>query len=193
MYNHNPAMPASQYEKDLWSGIRSDDKQAFNAFFSLYYPSLYHYGYKIVPQEELIKDSIQELFFNLWEQRKSIGEMYSVKSYMFVSMRRTLICNIRKQLLFTNRNQRYMAEQSRDGSGWEDPLVSTERSRESVSKLQKAMQCLSNRKREVIYLKYFAELSNAEIANLMKIKPQSVYNHVSEAIIELKKYFSTQQ
>lgn len=191
MHDKTRAVPVSQYEKELWSDIRADDKQAFSAFYSMYYHNLYHYGYKIIPQEELVKDCIQELFFKLWDQRKSIGEMYSVKSYLFVSMRRTLICNIRKQVAFASRNQRYMTEYYNESYTWEDPLVIREMKRESASKLQKAIQSLSSRKREVIYLKYFFELSNAEIASLMQIKPQSVYNHVSEAIIELKRHFES--
>lgn len=193
MHDKAHTAPVSQYEKELWSGIRADDKQAFNAFFTMYYHSLYHYGYKIVPQEELVKDCIQELFFKLWGQRKSIGEIHSVKSYLFVSMRRTLICNIRKQNAFARRNQRYMTEYYNESYTWEDPLVNREIKLEFVSKIQKAIQSLSSRKREVICLKYFFELSNAEIASLMQIKPQSVYNHVSEAIVELKKHFNSDE
>lgn len=191
MQEQAAAIPISQCEQELWSDIQSDDKQAFGSMFSTYYPKLFHFGYRMVPQEEFVKDCIQELFLKLWDQRKSIGKMYSVKSYLYVSMRRTLFNNIRKQNAFSNRNLRYVKEYYDEGPGWEDPIVYIETRHEFRVKLEKAISSLSNRKKEVIYMKYYDGLSNAEIASLMKIKPQSVYNHVSEAIIELKRQIKT--
>ncbi len=191
MQEQASAIPRHPCEKKLWSDIQADNKQAFGSFFSLYYPRLFQFGYGIIPQEDFVKDCIQELFLKLWDKRKSIGKMYSVKSYLYVSMRRTLFNNIRKQNALINRNVRYMEEYFDESSAWEDPFVYVETKREFGVKLEKAILSLSNRKREVIYLKYYEELSNSEIASLMQIKPQSVYNHVSEAIIELKRQFKT--
>ena len=178
-------------EQQLWSDIQADDKQAFSSIFSMYYQKLFHFGYKIIPQEEFVKDCIQELFLKLWDQRKSISKLYSVKSYLYVSMRRTVFNNIRRQNAFSKRNTKYVMEYYDETPNREEQLIYIETTQECKLKLEKAILSLSNRKKEVIYLKYYDGLSNSEIANLMQIKPQSVYNHVSEAIIELKRQIKT--
>ncbi len=40
---------------------------------------------------------------------------------------------------------------------------------------------MSQRQKEIIYLKFYEGLSTQEISNILNIKPQSVYNYISES------------
>jgi RNA polymerase sigma factor (sigma-70 family) len=51
-----------------------------------------------------------------------------------------------------------------------------------------ALQSLSKRQKESVYLKFYDGLSNTEIAEVMGVNIQSVYNHVSEAIGEMQEF-----
>ena len=53
-------------------------------------------------------------------------------------------------------------------------------------RLDQALQELSPRQREIIFLKYFNNLDYEEIAALLSINYQSVLNHVHKAIVRLR-------
>ena len=58
---------------------------------------------------------------------------------------------------------------------------------ETKKLVQKALAELSNRQREIIFLKFFNNLDYEEIADLLDINYQSVVNHVHRAIQKLRK------
>ena len=64
----------------LWKQLLEGDRNAFSELFRKYYRPLLNYGLKLIPQEELVKDSIQELFFVIFGNS---GEIYQ-KLSMFV-------------------------------------------------------------------------------------------------------------
>lgn len=174
------------HENELWAQIRNGDKKSLSSLFRLYSPRLFNYGYKIVPCEDFIEDCIQELFLTIWEQRKTVSNVYSVKAYLYVSMRRMVLHNLKKNRNLIKRNIQYAEEFVEEIQDIESWIVIQEIRIETKNQLNEAIKTLSNRQKEIIKLKYDDGLSNSEIAGLLKIKRQSVYNHVSEALKELK-------
>lgn len=177
-------------DRQLWDSIRNGDKYCLSLLFSRYYPKLFSYGYKIVPREEFVKDCIQELFLTIWEQRKSVSKVQSVNSYLFISMRRMIFYNLRKNKNHQKRNSVYVEEFTEESPDIETRIIGHEYEQEFRRLLKEGLQDLSTRQKEIIELKYTDGLSNSEIANLLQIRRQSVYNHVSEAIKQLKGFVS---
>lgn len=173
-------------ESKLWKEVLEGKRQALASLFHLYHQILFTYGYRIISNEEFIEDCIQELFLTIWEKHDTITQAKSVKAYLFISMRRTIFKNLRKQKNQQNRNIKYAEEKVNQSISIEDLLIEIECHNEYQKKLEEALNSLSKRGREVIYLKYYNGMSNSEIAGLMKIQRQSVYNHVSEAISEMQ-------
>ncbi len=62
-------MKKSNYAEDakLWKRLLGDDRMALSELFQKYYRPLLNYGLKLIPQEELVKDSIQESWLN-WDE-----------------------------------------------------------------------------------------------------------------------------
>ena len=71
----------------------------------------------------------------------------------------------------------------------EDLIIENEYTKEQSAKLQKALASLSRRQREVVYLRFYQNLSYSEIADLMSMQVESVYNLISKAIGALKNMF----
>lgn len=176
------------YETKLWADIRNDEKQALAKLFCKYYEYLYNYGYKIVPGEEFIKDCIQDLFLTIWKSRKTINSADSVKSYLFISMRRTIFRKLRKQKARKIRNKKYLDVSFEDLFNMEDLMIHLETQNEHKKKLIVAIDSLGKKQKEAIYLKFYEGFSSNEIAAIMGIKRQSVYNHISEGVQKLKEF-----
>ena len=181
---------ASQKPDDikLWNQIRNGDKDSLSSLFEMYYAGLFNFGFKIIPREQFIKDCIQELFLTIWEQRNTISEVHSVKSYLYVSMKRMVFSNLKKYRNYQKRNVKYAEEFPDEITDVETWIISQENQAEYRVQLHEALQVLSNRQKEVLHLKYKDGLSNSEIATLLEINRQSVYNHVSEALKQIKSF-----
>jgi len=179
---HSKIATEKRQDSDLWLDILKNDKVALANLFQLYYQRLYNYGRKLVSCEDFVKDCIQELFLTIWEQRATLSEAYSVKSYLYCCMRRTLFKNLKKKKNIKNRDCKYVSEFSEERFNIEERMIHGEIRTEYKYKLDRAINSLSSRQKEVICLKYYDGFSNKEIAHLMNIKCQSVYNHVSEAL-----------
>lgn len=172
--------------EDLWDQVRCGDKDALARLFCVNYSLLFNYGYKIVANEALVKDSIQELFLIIWRRHSHLNEAYSVKAYLIHSLRRLLLKDLQKQENRSERNKAYMEDIFEKIYNTEDLLIHFEIENERKEKLKEAIQSLNNRQREAIFLKFYGGASNREIAQIMDINIQSVYNHISNALNNLK-------
>jgi RNA polymerase sigma factor (sigma-70 family) len=71
-------------------------------------------------------------------------------------------------------------------SSIEDSIILEETSIQQSGQLRKAISELSKRQREVIFLKFFNELSYKEVAVVMEMNIEAVYNLMSKAIDSLR-------
>lgn len=178
------------YEEDiqLWERLLKDERQALSELFKKYYRPLLNYGLKIIPQEELVKDSIQELFYSIWEGRANLSEIEYIRSYLYISLRRTIF---RQNEIKQNRNKRdhsYSEEFFQHIVDTEKLMMMEEFKKEQKRELKKALAKLNPREKEVIFLKFYSGLSNTEIAQVLDVNRQSVYNYIYRAIQALKDF-----
>jgi RNA polymerase sigma factor (sigma-70 family) len=172
----------------LWMSLMEGDRDALSELFSISYSWLFNYGYKIVPNEDFVKDAIQELFLMLWKKRTSVNEAQSVKAYLFSSLRRIIFRKLEKKEHRIARNHYYQENMFEEVYNIEEVIIHFETDWEEREQLALALQSLSKRHKEAIYLKFYDGLSNAEIAEVMQINIQSVYNHISETIYEMQEF-----
>ena len=172
----------------LWSDIRAGKSESLSKLFCFSYSWLFSYGYKIIPKEAFVKDAIQELFLILWKKRETINDAISVKSYLFSSLRRIIFRRLQKKRSRMKRNHDYKKHRFKEIYNIEELMIHFETDRHQKSQLADAIQSLSKRQKEAIYLKFYNGLSNNEIAQVMEINKQSVYNHVSKAINKMQEF-----
>jgi RNA polymerase sigma factor (sigma-70 family) len=68
----------------------------------------------------------------------------------------------------------------------EEVIVREELEAEQREELLKAVNHLNSRQKETLFLRYYHGLTNAEIAEVKDINPQSVRNHLARAIMSLR-------
>lgn len=183
-------MNKDNYSEDvrLWKRLLGDDRKALSEIFQKYYRPLLNYGLKLIPQEALVKDSIQELFYSMWEQRDNLSEVEYVRSYLYISLRRAIYRQSEIQQKRNKREHSYSEEFFQHVMDKEKLMVMEEFKHEQKQELKKALATLSTREKEVIFLKFYSGLSNTEIARIMEVNRQSVYNYMYRAIQAMKKF-----
>ena len=185
------ADPEPHPDQDLfaaWQKIRSGNTAALSNLFGATFDSLYSYGYRITPQSEDVRDAIQEVFFQLWKYRENLCIPNSVRAYLFTSLRHELLNKKRASRRMDEIFKEYKIEEFDaliNYNNWEEILdLDNQESR----KLKNAIENLTPRQREAIYLKYFEGLSTKELSEILQMRAQSVYNLVLKAINNLRNY-----
>lgn len=173
-------------ESILWIQFREGEKNALGSLFELYYDDLYAYGMKLTRNEELVRDSIQDLFVKLWESRNRIKTVKQVKPYLIRAFRNLTIDQSRlaEKVPIQNVSISELPELLNFES--EDFKIETEFAQDQISKLLLALNELPPRVREAVYLRYFTGLNYDELATVMNVTIQSARNLIHQGIKSLK-------
>ena len=173
-------------EQQVWLRLRKGDAKALEILFRNYYTLLYDYGVKLATEEELVKDAIQEVFSYIWEKRKNLSAVDSVKAYLLVSLRHLLLNTLGKRRRQRAAHQEFTMDQIADAFSLEDLVIFAEQEASEQKRLRSAFRKIPARMREALYLKTYDGLTYKEIAEIMNVRPQVVGNYVSEAFHRLK-------
>ncbi|MDI3319737.1 RNA polymerase sigma factor [Pinibacter soli] len=167
----------------LWERYKSGDQHAFGQLFQRHYPSLFQFGMKITSDSILLEDSIQELFIELWQNKKPT-EVLSVKAYLLKALKYKLMRSLKKRNgNATNDLQDDMLFEL----SHETFLVERQENEERKKIVMGAFQQLSNRQKEIIYLKFYQNLSYEEVSEIMNINYQVARNLLYQSVKALKK------
>jgi RNA polymerase sigma factor (sigma-70 family) len=139
----------------LWSELRSGQRDALDGLFRLYYSSLFDYGIRIIHDEEVVKDGIQELFLRLWKRHKHIGSAGSVEAYLIYSLRRILLRSAERRTRKSEYNRMYLDEMFTDSFSIEDVIIENETNIGLKQALLKALNQLNGRQKETLFLRYY--------------------------------------
>ena len=161
------------------------DDEAFKGLYDHYIDMLFAWGYRYCKDEEAIKDSIQELFVDLYTYRRKLRVETDIDAYLFVSFRRKLAKQLKKSHI-PIRPEHIVAEQLME----EDPqqkAIRAEEGQQLRAVLQKEVTELPSRQQEVLFLRYTSELSYASVSKIMKIPVPTCRTLVSRALRQLRK------
>ena len=177
----------TEVERDglLWKEMKEGNEFAFREIFDIYSDLLFQYGTTIGSDRELIKDSVQELFITLWTHRNTIGNARSVKYYLFFSLRRIILKKLaRSKNIFSLSASRGAAllVESQD-----QVIFRREININNQQLVNCALEALPTRQKEIIFLKFYQELSNEEIEKIMNLNNQVVRNTLYKALSSLRK------
>ncbi|WPP50766.1 RNA polymerase sigma factor [Catalinimonas niigatensis] len=170
-------------EVKIWKGFQKGDRKAFAQIYQAHFSALYNYGYRFCADESLAKEGVQELFVKLWNRKENLNIPASVRYYLIKSLRRTLLDMQKKQAKFCDlpENDHSLSEHSSEF------LLIKERAIEEQNQfLEEAMDTLSKRQKEAIYLKFYENLSYEEVSSAMSLTVKSVYNLISKAVEVLR-------
>ena len=174
-------------DKTLWDALRRGDERALHEIYHRYYSVLYNYGFKIHPDDAFVKDAIQEVFINIINKHKQLGQTDNIRFYLFRSLRNKIYRTLQQQSRQQNNNKDLKNSSDEMDFSIEEQIVSNEQEEERQNEIFRLLKFLSSRQQEAIYLKYYQEFDNKKIAEVMDISYQSVRTLIYKAIKEMRK------
>ncbi len=158
-----------------------------------YYSDLFHWGLRLHGEREFVKDCIQDMFVNLWKMQQSTGAagagvVSNVRSYLLVALKTRILRELSKKHVthqsMLSDEYSFSVEFSSDLR-----LIDEEHEIYQVRKLEAVLNSLSDRQKELIYLRFYQSLSFEQIAEVMSLSRQSVYNLLQKSLGSLRKHY----
>jgi len=171
----------------FWKAFINGDDRAFEDIYKLYVDRLFAFGMKYHADRDLVQDCLQDLFANLYHYRTNLNPDVNPISYLFASLRNTVLTRLKKEQ--RNQDSPYtMANTFQLEWSAEMTWIKKEEDKHLVSKLQRMIELLPARQREIIYLKFNEELCYEEIAKMLEISVPTCRTLVYRAIKQLREH-----
>ena len=174
------------YETLYLKIVLEDDHEAFKKLFFEFYPSLCVFAGRYIAASETCEDVVQEVFFNIWKNRKSLNIHSSFRNFLVTSVRNSCTDLLRKQSSYEKYIENYPLSTS---SPSPDDIYTIN---ELEEMLQAALQKLSPNIQSAFNMSRSQKMTYNEIAATMNISPKTVESYISQALKllreELKDY-----
>jgi RNA polymerase sigma-70 factor (sigma-E family) len=161
---------------------RWDADTAVEQLYAAHYRRLVRLAVLLVRDQETAEEVVQDSFVAMHGKWRTLKEPDSGLAYL----RQTVVNRSRSVLRHRGVQARYVArhgaEQRTEQPGADQAALATER-RERVLD---AMRALPDRQREVLALRYYLDLSEAEIAATLRISRGAVKSHASRGVAALR-------
>ena len=174
----------------LWNEVCAGNQRAYSLIHQSLYSRLHTYGKRIVKDDELVDDVLQETFIRLWMKKESIGSIENVEGYFYAVMRSFCLANLRSIEVLEAKKQTIAFLDNQDSI--EDIITQREIDLKQRRIIDEALNKLPARQREIMQLRFFECLNCSEIGEVTGIKYQSVANHLHRAVQTLRELYSSE-
>lgn len=171
--------------KLLLCKISEDDEVAFRKLFDTYYQKLFHLALYFIKSKELAEEIVSDVFFIIWKRRKALGDVDDIEKYLYISTKNQALHYIRRTPVVDKIPlELYTVNVLRDENNPEDKLLSQEYS----ALIQKAIDSLPDKCKEVFRLVLSDKLKHKQIAQLLNISEKTVEAHITTAYKRIAQY-----
>ncbi len=177
---------------ELFKAVVSGEEKAFEELYRLYFPRLYSFACKIINDQSLAKDVVQNVFIRLWETRSCFNYEHP-EAFLYKMVRNASLNYIRHlrvvDNLKSNVKNQYLGEELYyiDLVG-DEPYLLIEK--ELEEKVLGVMNSLPEKCRTIFYLSRVGGLKNHEIADRLDISIKTVEKHITKALNVYRERFS---
>ncbi len=174
------------YEEQIVRGVKEGDENAFRILYDKYYDRLICMSRQYLQDEFLAETIVSDVFFHLWENRKTIDIQISLNAYLIRMVRNFSLNYLQKN--YVGR------EVSLNDMDMTSPLLflSDEyplgrlMEKELMAKVQEEIERLPKETRQVFILSRLEELKHDEIAARLGISVNTVKYHIKQALSILR-------
>ena len=169
----------------IWEDFKRGEKDALSEIYHHHIDLLFRYGKKICADDELVKDTIQDLFFDLIRTRNHLGTTDNIKFYLAKALRRRLIQNITKagnhaKIVYGSEPETQIVYSA------EENLIAREDLTHKERLIRKGLKEISPEQREILFYRFTCGFEYDEICNILSLKYDMARQQVSRAIKALK-------
>jgi len=165
-------------DESLVKRFTQGDMQAFDEIYSLFNYKLQKFIFSLVKNQTDTEDLVHEVFVKVWENRGKLKVHSAFNSYLFTIAYNTTISFIRERV----KDTRYIEYvKSVQVEADDIDLVENLDTDEMNEALNRLIEKMPERQRQVFKMKHFQNCSYKEIAQALNISVNTVENHIVKA------------
>ena len=163
------------------------------SIYNLYVDELFTYGLYLGFEREIVMDAIQDVFCKLSADTSTLDNVSNMKFYLFKSLKNRLfdIYRSRKEHIPLENVDAVREMPFQINVNVEDLLIEEEEQQQIKREIEEMLGSLTDRQREIIYLRYVQEYDYEQIAALLHISVHGCRKLVSAAIRSLREKFGS--
>ena len=162
-------------DHELLRSVREGNRTAFTILYERYWQRLFHIARRILEDEELAKDVVQECFVSLFEKNKTT-DVHNLLPYLYQSVKFQCFMHLRAGRITEKHLQRINQVYALN-------VVEEEFAAEELQSIvDKKIASLPEKCREVFFLSRMQSLSNKKIAEQLNISTKTVENQITKAL-----------
>jgi RNA polymerase sigma-70 factor (family 1) len=166
--------------------LKKGDQAAFTEIYKRYAESLSGFAASKLFSLDDARDLLHDMFVKLWEDRDKLNITSNLQSYLFAVIRHRIIDKIRKNIT----REEYAAITQSLTNDHQSSIEQQIAEKELKLQIQKALNELPPRVKEIYQLSREQNLSNREIAEKLNLSEQTIKNQLSSALKHLRQSLS---
>ena len=177
-------------DSEIWENFKSGDQSALSYVYFQYFHSMFQYGIKFKDDPEFIKDCIQDVFLKLIQAGEKLSSTENIRFYLFRALRNAIYKEIDKSK--KNELVEFAILKFDASFSFEEEMEEKENASNKEIALVKALSSLSDRQREIIYLRFECTMEYDQICDIMQLKNDSARKLIFRAIKSLREVIADQ-
>ncbi len=163
---------------DLFSEVKNNNRNAYEALFRQLYTPLVRFAREIVKDTDAAEDLVQEVFVKIWERRHQIQIETGIKSYLYMAVKNQCLNALRIE----QRNA-FLSDDFNDdlrvANNQTDLQTNTIHLKQHIAE---AIEKLPPRCALIFKMSRFEEKTYQEIADALELSVKTIENQMGKAL-----------
>lgn len=169
-------------EKELLKLASSGNEKAFTYLFHQHKNKLFGYLFRLTNSQEITEDIIQDIFLKLWKDKSELINIVQFDAYLFRMAKNQAINSFKNIARQTLLYAEYFDTLSIEDYSTDNLLQFDE----TQKLLNQIIETLPPQQKLVFKLSREQHLKHDEIAQMLNLSPNTVKNHIIQAINTIK-------
>lgn len=167
---------AGMEDETIWEGIKQSSLDSLKRLHTKFFYQMCLFAHKSVKEHEIAEELVSDCFIKIWENRKSIEIKSSLKGYLYLMLRNSIIDHYRRKQ-FVMQHPDVLPDIA-DESSFDE--------QQQYASLYKALEKLPFQRRKILELAVFESKTYNEIAETLGITRNTVKTQIARAYRFLK-------
>lgn len=159
----------------------------FEQIYSDYYLPLCVYAQSFVADADEAEEIVQGIILKMWEQKENLESIQSLKSYLYRSVRNTCLNYIKHKKIEARYKQQAWLELKEIEADFVNPYTNVELKEE----IERAVESLPERCRQVFEMSRYEGRKNREISEVLGISIKAVEANITRALQNVRQKLDT--
>jgi RNA polymerase sigma-70 factor (family 1) len=172
-------------DPNLLQAIAKGDQLAFKKLFDLYRPNIYTTAYRILDDEWLAEEILQDTFLKVWLKRAELPAIVNLPGWLY-TIARNYTYNALKNIQTERKALLALAEEALNSQSPETGRFEQEDKLQAL--LAQAVERLPEKQKQTYILIKQQDMKRDEVARELNVSPETVKWNLEQAMKSIRKF-----